>query len=60
MATADMSKSKEDEVRIPDVIIDTKNNKKYQKCSFLGKVTIVTNIQHLFFFLYLYIIWPIK
>ncbi|XP_060840506.1 serine/threonine-protein kinase PLK1-like [Rhopalosiphum padi] len=32
-----MSKSKEDEVRIPDVIIDNKNNKKYQKCSFLGK-----------------------
>ncbi|XP_025193335.1 serine/threonine-protein kinase polo-like isoform X2 [Melanaphis sacchari] len=32
-----MSKSKEDDVRIPDVIIDTKNKKKYQKCSFLGK-----------------------
>lgn len=32
-----MSNSKEDDVKIPDVIIDTKNHKKYKKCSFLGK-----------------------
>lgn len=32
------SRGKEDEVRIPEVIVDNKTNKKYQRGSFLGKV----------------------
>jgi len=37
------SRPKEEEVRIPDVIFDNKTNKKYQKGSFLGKVTWIYN-----------------
>lgn len=32
------SRSKDEEVRIPEVIVDNKANKKYQRGSFLGKV----------------------
>lgn len=39
------SRSKEDEVRIPDMIFDNKTNKKYQRGNFLGKVMLSVETQ---------------
>lgn len=35
-----MSSSMEHEVKIPEIIVDVQNKKKYRRCGFLGKVTI--------------------